>query len=156
MNKLVDHSLFYEDFNEGDLFVTQARTITEADVYAFAGLTGDFYPIHVDKDYSEKGIFKQRIVHGLYGMSLTEGLTVLSGIYRTTAVASLGYNDWRFIKPIFFGDTVHVEFTIEKKKDTSNNERGILFKRVKLINQKNEVVQEGIHVLLMKRRNNHK
>ena len=72
--------------------------------------------MHVDKDYSKKGISGERIVHWLYGMSLTEGLKVSTGIYRTTAVASLGYNDWFFKKAIFFGDAVHIEFAIEKKK----------------------------------------
>jgi len=148
----IDHSLFYEDFQEGDSCVTQGRTITEADVYIFAGLTGDFSQIHVDKKYSESGDFGERIVPGLYAMSLAEGLKTLTGLYKTTGVASLGYNEWRFKKPIFFGDTVYVNFIVEKKRETSNKDRGILFLRVRMFNQKDEVVQEGVHVLMVRRK----
>ena len=142
--------LYFEQFNVGDQFVTPSRTITETDVVNFAGLSGDYNPIHPDRVFCQDTPFGQPIAHGLLVLSVATGLVSRLGIFDGTAIALLGFEGWRFLKPVLFGDTVHVLVTILEKRQTSHPERGVLKRRLELINQKGEVVQEGVINLMVR------
>lgn len=135
--------LYFEEFNPGDKYVTPARTITEADVVNFAGLSGDFNPIHTDRVFAADTAIGQPMAHGLLVLSIATGLMARLGIFDGTVIALLGIDDWRFVKPVLFGDTVHARVTIVDKRLTSRGDRGILRRRVEVINHRDEVVQEG-------------
>jgi acyl dehydratase len=143
---------YFEDFEIGELFRSPGRTVTEADVVQYSGLSGDYNQIHTDEEYAkERTIFGTRIAHGLLGLSLTEGLKSRVGIFEETSLASLEWT-WRFRSPILIGDTLHVEWTIAAKRETSKPDRGIVTEAVKLLNQRGETVAEGEHLVMMKRR----
>lgn len=145
--------LYFEEFNVGEEFISPGRTITEADVCLFAGLSGDYNPLHTDEEYAKKNtVFGTRIVHGMLGLSILTGLIGRIGVSEGTAIAFLGFDDWKFTGPILFGDTVHLKMTITGKRETSKPDRGVIVRQLELINQKNEVVQKGISNLMVKRR----
>ncbi len=143
--------LYYEDFDIGDEFVSPARTITEADVVAFAGLSGDYNPLHTDEEFGKQTIFGGRVAHGLLGLAVSTGLKQRMGISDGTVMAFLGVT-WNFKGPIRFGDTIKVRLRIAEKRDTSKPDRGIVKHFVELVNQKGEVVQDGEHILMVRRR----
>jgi acyl dehydratase len=143
---------YFGEFNVGDQFTTPGRTITEADVMAFAGVSGDFNSIHTDREFCRDTPFGQPIAHGLLIFSVATGLMARLGIFEGSAIALLGIEDWRFQKPVMFGDTVHVRMTILETRQTSNPDRGVIRRQVELINQKQEVVQAGVMVLMLRRR----
>jgi len=143
--------LFFDDFKVGDLFVTKGRTITEADIANFAGVSGDFNQLHTDEEFAKKTIFGRRIAHGLLGLAVSSGLSQSLRIMEGTLMAFLGLT-WDFLKPIFIGDTVHLEMKVAEMKDTSKGDRGILTFECELINQNGEVVQKGTRKLMLKRK----
>lgn len=146
-------SLYFEDFEVDSTFETPGRTITETDLMMFAGLSGDYHALHTDEEYAKQTRYGQRVVHGLLGISIATGLMSRSGIFEDSVVALLGINNWKFLKPIFIGDTIRVRFTItEKRLSKSNNETGILGRYYELINQKDEVIQHGEMPALIKTR----
>lgn len=144
-------SFYFEDFEEGREFMTRSRTITEADVVAFAGLSGDFNPLHTDEEFASKTMFGTRIAHGLLGLSIASGLINQMGIGEKTVMAFLGMT-WNFKGALKFGDTITVHQRVAEKRETSKPDRGILRMAVSVINQNGEVVQEGEHTLMIKRR----
>ena len=132
-------------------FDSPARTITETDVVTFAGLSGDYNAIHTDVEFAKNTQFGQRVAHGLLGVSVITGLMSREGTFEGTAIALLGINNWKFLKPIFIGDTVFVRYTItEKRVSNSNPGTGIINRAYELINQRGEVVQKGEMPVLMK------
>lgn len=144
---------YFEDFELDSTFETPGRTITETDIMMFAGISGDYNALHTDEEFAKKTRFGQRIGHGLLGISIATGLMSRSGIFEGSAVALLGINNWKFLRPIFIGDTIHVRFTItEKRLSKSNNETGILNRYYELINQRNEIVQHGEMPVLIRTR----
>lgn len=142
---------FYEDYTVGDEFVTPARTITEADVVAFAGLTGDYNRLHTDAEYMRNSVFGERIAHGLLGLSIVNGLKYRTDIDSDGVIAFLGLT-WTFSAPIKFGDTIHAILRVSSMRETSKPDRGIIVKSVRALNQRGEVVQEGEFTMLVKRR----
>jgi acyl dehydratase len=144
--------LYFEDFEIGSEYVTRSRTITEADVVAFAGLSGDFNPLHIDEQFAKNTIFGTRIAHGLLGLSVASGLINQLGIGEGTVIAFLGLT-WNFKGVIRFGDTITVNERVAEKRETSKNDRGILRMAIMVLNQHGDVVQDGEHVLMVKRRN---
>lgn len=142
---------YYEDFNVGDEFVTVRRTITESDVMTFAGLSGDFNPLHTDGVYAQTTVYGERIAHGLLGLAITTGLKQRLGTFEGTVIGFLGA-EWNFRKPLLMGDTVRCRVTIADMRVTSNPERGILRQRVELVNQDDSVIQEGFHIIMIKTR----
>jgi acyl dehydratase len=142
---------YFEDFTTGETFTSPARTVTEADIVMFSAISGDHNPLHTDAEFARTTPFGQRIAHGLLGLAMITGLMGRLGLFEGTAIAFLGLK-WRFTAPIFIGDTVHVEMTISEKRETSNPERGVLVREVKLLNQRGEVVQEGTMDVMVRRR----
>lgn len=143
---------YYEDLSVGDRFVTPARTIVEYDVAAFAGLSGDFNPVHTDREFAASTTFGEPIAHGALGLSVATGLISRTGLFDGTAVAFLGIDEWRFSGPILFGDTIHVAFEISAMRETSNPGTGIITRAVQIINQRGEVVQSGAMTVMLRRR----
>lgn len=146
------NGMLYEDFAVGDRFVSAGRTVTETDVTLFAGLSGDYNPLHTDEDYAAQTVFGTRIAHGLLGLSLASGLVARLGIFDGTTVAFLGIEDWRFVGPVRPGDTIHVELEIEELRPTKDRSRGLVKRRMRLATTSGTVVQEGTFVLLVRRR----
>jgi acyl dehydratase len=146
---------YLDDLRSGQVFETPARTITEADVVAFAGLSGDFNPIHTDIEFAKDTAYGQRVVYGLLTLSIATGLLDRSRVFSGSAVAMLGISDWTFRKPVFISDTIRVRLTIESVRRTrSDPRRGVVRRLFEVVNQRDEIVQEGhIDVLVRSREN---
>lgn len=145
-------TMYLEDFKAGQVFETPARTITEADVVAFAGLSGDYNPLHTDAEFSATTPFKQRIAHGMLGMSIMTGLAARTGMLDGSALAFLGIEDWKFQKPILFGDTIKVRITVADIRAASRPGTGVLKRQVEIVNQRGEVAQAGTLLTLVRAR----
>ena len=131
---------YFEDFEPGHVFVTQARTISEADVMTFAGWSWDTNPVHTDAESARAGRFGERIAHGLLGMSVAMGLVSRLGVFESCSIALLGVDGWRFRTPLRIGDTVRCRVEILSTRLTSKGDAGILARRFTLLNQRDEVV----------------
>lgn len=151
-NKIVK-SLYYEDFQVGQKFVTNARTVTEADVVNFAALSWDHNRLHTDAEYAATTQYGKRIAHGILGLSMHSGLA-----YQLTEESILAFLEltWQFKLPIFIGDTIHVEQVVKEMRETSREDRGVLTFEKELINQRGEVVQTGTTTILLARRTERK
>jgi acyl dehydratase len=143
---------YYEDLRVGEEYESPARTITEADIVNFAALSGDWSPVHCDEEYCKKTPYKTRIAHGLLGLAIAEGLKFrLPEFTNARYVASLYWN-YKFTGPILIGDTIRVRVRIQSKRETKKPDRGIVVEYVTMLNQRDEVVQEGEHGLMVWRR----
>jgi acyl dehydratase len=141
---------YYEDFEVGERFETPARTVTEADITMFAGLSGDYNPLHTDEVFAAATPYGGRIAHGLLGLAMSSGLAARTGVFDGTALALLGVSDWSFRGPIKPGDTIRVEVEIVGKRPSKRPGRGVVQRRMRIRNQDGDVVQEGTFVLLMR------
>ncbi|GAA6735171.1 MaoC/PaaZ C-terminal domain-containing protein [Thermus oshimai] len=144
--------LYFEDLQEGQVFPTPARTVTEADLVNFAGVSGDFNPIHTDAEYAKGSPFGARVAHGLLVLAMLTGLRQRTGIFEGTLIAWMEIRAYRFLRPVFIGDTIRGETEILEKRPTSKPDRGVVVQRVQVFNQRGEVVQEGELVTLVRRR----
>jgi len=143
--------LSWEDLEPGLSGTSPGRTVTEADVVSFAGLSGDYAGIHTDAVAAAQSVFGERVAHGLLGLAIQSGLLARSSLSPLAALAFLGL-EWRFVGPIRIGDTVHLEVEVAERRETSSPERGIVVLRRRLVNQRGETVQEGTTTLLVRRR----
>lgn len=141
----------YDDLFVGMQFRSPGRTITDADLISFAGLTGDFSELHTSDIYAQSSQFGQRIAHGMLGLSYAHGLMwARTGELRETAIAFMGISDWRFIGPIYIGDTIFVNYTLAELRDSkSRPTQAIATFDVELVKQKGAVVQRGRKALLV-------
>jgi acyl dehydratase len=144
--------LYYEDVEVGTVFATRGRTITEADLVNFAGVSGDFNPLHMDSEYAEGSIFGRRVAHGALVLSVAMGLRQGLSLFDGTLMGLLELRTWRFLAPVFIGDTVRVETEISELRPTSKPDRAVMTQRVSVLNQDDTVVQQGELVALLKRR----
>ena len=142
----------YEDFEVGQVFTSQGRTITETDVVLFAGWSWDTNPPHTDAESMRESRFGERIAHGMLGISVAMGLVSRLGVFEDCSIALLGIDDWRFTGPVRIGDTVHCRVEILGTRLTSAGDAGILDRRFELLNQRDEVVQHGRIGVLVARR----
>jgi acyl dehydratase len=143
--------LFWEDFKVGDVFDSPSRTITEADVVNFAAFSGDWNPIHCDEEFAKKSPFKKRIAHGLLGLTVASGLGERERILEGTIIAFMAM-EWKFVKPIFIGDTIKQRRVVQEKTESRDTGRGVLKWKVEILNQDGEVVQEGIRTVMIRRK----
>ena len=143
--------LYFEEFEEGKAYVTRARTVTEADVVAFAGLSGDFNPLHTDAEFMKASPFGERIAHGMLVSSIGTGLSSQMGWFEGTTLALLEMT-FRFKAPVKLGDTVHLVIKVKDKKPTSKPDRGILLMEANVLNQRDELVVEGEWTTMMRRK----
>lgn len=136
----MSQTLHFEELNIGDNWKSLGRTVTEADVVNFAGMTGDYDPLHVDHEFARNTPFGKPIAHGLLGLSWVAGLGSHSPSVRT--IAFLRIVKWEFHRPIYVGDTVHVENEVIEKSLNGRRSGHVTWRR-RLYNQCDEVLQEG-------------
>ena len=133
-------SKYGDDFNIGDVFNTAAITMTETHVVNWAGLTGDFYPLHMDAEYAAKTQFGQRLVHGPMIFAIAVGLAAQDGVAKDSVIAWLGMDNLRMSAPVFIGDTVKLRVEVKEKKVTSDPKRGIQVWLYTVTNQRDETI----------------
>ncbi|WP_216830282.1 MaoC/PaaZ C-terminal domain-containing protein [Alkalihalobacterium elongatum] len=143
--------LFFDDFSLGDEMISSRRTITEADVVNFTGLSGDFNALHIDEEFAKETPYKTRVAHGLLSVSVVTGLQSMMGNINSSTLGLLEIN-WKFKKGVIPGDTIYAKFVVKDKKETSKNDRGVLIRSVYVYNQHQQIVSEGEIILLMKRK----
>lgn len=142
--------LTFDQFEIGDTFVSQGRTVTEADGVNFAGLSGDFNPLHTDAVFAAGTPFGARIAHGMLVVAFATGMANLTGIFEGTTLA-LMEQVIHYKGAVKFGDTVHLELTVAEKKPTSKDDRGVVVFDASVLNQDGQAVIEGQWTLLMRR-----
>ena len=120
-----------------------SKTVTEADVTTFAELIGDYKPIHVDAEYARQSRFGQRVAHGLLVLSIASGLVVQTGLMEGTILAFREINEWKFVKPVHIGDTIHVEVEVLETKELRRIGCGAIIIELNVINQDGEKVMKG-------------
>jgi acyl dehydratase len=144
--------LHFEDVQVGFSFETPRRTVTEADLVAFAGVSGDFNPLHTDSVFAAQSIYGERIAHGALVLSIATGLRQRAGFFEGTLMGLLEIRTWKFVAPVRIGDTIRVVSEIVELRETAKPDRGIMVQRVDVRNQDDAVVQRGELVMLLRRR----
>ena len=141
----------YEDLFVGMRFRSPGRTITDADLVSFAGLTGDYSELHTSEVYAKASQFGRKVAHGMLGLAYAHGLMwPRTGELRETAVAFLGIDGWKFVGPIFVGDTIFVEYELAELRDSrSRPSQAIATFDVQIVKQDGAVVQQGRKALLV-------
>lgn len=142
---------YFSDFNVGDAFESVGRTVTESDVCTFAGLSGDFNPLHTDATFAAKTPFGQRIAHGMLIASISTGLGQTLGIFEGTTLA-LMEQSFKYKAPVFFGDTVHMKLIVEAVKPSSKGGKGVVSFRSEIIKQDDTVVNLGTWTVMFRDR----
>jgi acyl dehydratase len=145
-----EHHLYFDDVAIGQQWESLGRTVTEADVVNFAGISGDFNPVHVDHEFARTTPFRRPIAHGLLVWSIGSGLGMYSPPIRT--VALLGIREWNFLGPVFIGDTVRVRGRVLEKEPRARGRRGVITWQRQILNQDDKVVQEGVTQTLVEGR----
>ena len=135
--------MYFEEFEIGQRIITPGRTVTEADIVTFAGLSGDYNSIHTDAVYAGASPFEQRVAHGLLGLSIASGLAVRTGILEGTVLAFREINSWKFSLPIHIGDTIHVELEVDSAKAMPRLGGGLLELIMEVHNQEAKIVMKG-------------
>jgi acyl dehydratase len=147
-------SKYLDEFVVGEKFVTPGRTITETDVVMFAAMTGDYNQIHTDARETAKGQFGQRLAHGLLCLAVSHGLFFRLDLISTTAIAFAGIEDWKFLSPVFFGNTIRCNIEVmDVVFSKSKPDRGVLKLKFEIFNEDTgKVAQSGIKSIMMKRK----
>lgn len=140
---------YFEEFAEGETVVTAGRTVTEGDIVRFAGLSGDFNQIHTDAAFAAQDTFGQRVAHGLLVLSIATGLAVQTGFIEGTVLAFREL-EWKFSRPVFIGDTVHVQIEVTTLKAIPRLGGGNVTMKASVLNQDGEVVHRGHWMMLVK------
>jgi len=107
---------YFEEFEVGQKIITVGRTVAESDIFNFAGFSGDYNQIHTDAEFAKNTPFGQRVAHGLLGLSIASGLAMRTGVLEGTVIAFREINHWKFIAPVFIGDSLHVEMEVMETK----------------------------------------
>ena len=141
---------FFDDIQVGEEYESPGRTVTETDIVIFAGLSGDYNILHTDAEFMKRSIFGERIAHGLLGLAIQSGL--LSRAMPPYATLAFAGMRWKFKGPIKIGDTIRVQARVAAKKETSKADRGLVTLERRVLNQRDEVVQEGDTELMIERR----
>lgn len=149
-----DFHLYMDDVETGQAWTSPARTVTEADIVNFAGLSGDFNPIHVDHEFARSTPFGKPIAHGLLVVSMASGLALNTPPMRT--LAFVGIQSWQFLEPVFVGDTIHIRTSLVEKEIRARGRRALITWRREVINQQEKIVQQGLTVTLVEGRANSK
>lgn len=149
-----DHDLYFDDLEVGTSWTTQSRTVTEADVVAFAGVTGDRFPLHTSEEFARQTPFGTRVAHGLVGLTFALGLMwPRTGQFDRSSIAFLGVKEWDFLLPIAFGASIHVEYAVvSHRASRSKMDRGIVEFDVRLLDEAGVVLQRGKLALMLAKR----
>ncbi len=143
-------SKYFDDYKLGDTVTSRTRTITEADIVNFAGLSGDFHELHMSEEFARSGPFGRRIAHGALVFSVSTGLTIQMGGHENI-IAFYGVDKLRFTNPTFIGDTIHVTKRVIELTP-KDDARGVVAFETKVINQRNEPVVVYQDRVLVQRR----
>ncbi|WP_297871976.1 MaoC/PaaZ C-terminal domain-containing protein [uncultured Oscillibacter sp.] len=127
--------------NPGDTF-TLSKTVSESDVYLFAGITGDFHPNHVNEAYMKESVYGTRIVHGALGVGFISAASSVALDHQSLRAVSAGYDHIRFIRAILIGDTITVKYTVESKDEEAMK----TVADVQILNSKGEVCTVAKHI----------
>jgi 3-hydroxybutyryl-CoA dehydratase len=147
--KQSNQGMYFEEFEVGQRITSPGRTITEADVVAFAGLSGDFTSIHTDAEYVKGSAFGQRVAHGLLVISVVSGLAIRTGILEGTVLAFREIINWKFSQPVFIGDTIHVIVDVKEKKAMPRLGGGSIALSLDVRNQDDQTVMKGVWTVLV-------
>jgi acyl dehydratase len=147
---MMDERRYFDEIQVGEEYESPGRTVTEGDIVLFAGISGDYNTLHTDAEFMKQSIFGERIAHGLLGLAIQAGLfTRATRAYATLAFVGLR---WKFKGPIRIGDTIRLRATVSAKRETDKPDRGIVTVERTVLNQRDEVVQEGETDLMVQRR----
>lgn len=146
---MTTNGLYFSEFSEGLEIETPARTMTESDIVQFAGLSGDYNPLHTDAEFAKETPYGERIAHGLLGLSMASGLAARAGFIEGTAQAFIGV-DWKFKAPIHIGDTIRLHVTVKRTRAVPSMGGGMVVFALEVLNQEDETTQEGEWTLLIK------
>lgn len=141
--------LYFEEFSVGQKITSVGRTVTEGDIMTFAGLTGDYNQIHTDAAFAAGTQFGQRIAHGLLGLSIAVGLLMRTGVLEGTVLAFREIVEWKFVKPVFIGDTLRVEMEVKELKAMPRIGGGQALVALDVKNQKDETLMRGTLAVLV-------
>lgn len=144
--------LYWEEWDVGAEFVTVQRTVTETDMVNFTALSGDHNPLHVNEEYCKTTQFGTRILPGPLVYAISAGLLFQLHLYDDTLIAFLGFDSLKFTKHTIPWDTIHVRVKVLEKRETSKPDRGVMKRAMEVINQRGDVVQEGVLAFLIKRK----
>jgi acyl dehydratase len=142
--------LYFDDIAIGQEWESLGRTVTEADIVNFAGISGDFNPIHIDHEFAKTTLFRRPLAHGLLVWSIGSGLGLYAPPMRTLAFLSI--REWHFDGPVFVGDTVRVHTKVLEKEMRGRGRRGAITWGREIRNQEGKVVQHGVTVTLVEGR----
>jgi len=140
--------LYFEEFQIGGELVSPARTITEADIVTFAGLSGDYTQLHTDEEFARKTPYGRRIAHGMLVLSIATGLAARLGFIEGTALAFRELS-WKFSLPVFIGDTIHVKAVCRELKPMPRLGGGLVAFDVSVVNQEGKTVERGDWLMLV-------
>ncbi len=144
---------FFDEFVEGEEYITPSRTMTETDVVMFAAMSGDYNELHTSETFGKGNQFGRRIGHGLLGLAVSHGLFFRLGLVEGTAIAFLGIESWKFEAPFFLGDTIRVKVKVaEKKASRSKPDRGVVKFFFQIVNQNNQILQSGYKTIMIQRK----
>ena len=133
--------LTFDDLDFDSVWQSQGRTITESDIVTFAGFSGDFNNIHTDHEYAKGTPYRRPMAHGFGIFSIASGLSAHWPANKTVALLSV--KDWKFLAPVFAGDTIHVLSRVVEKTLKGVGKRGEVLWHQQIVNQDGKVVQEG-------------
>jgi acyl dehydratase len=143
--------LYYEELEPGRTLETGRAVVTDGMIAAFAEVSGDRNPLHLDEAYGRASVFGGRVAHGVLGLAVATGLINAAGATRGTLVAFLGLS-WDFVAPLYPGTEVRVELEVRSRRETSNPDRGLVILAAALVDGSGGVVQRGELRLLVRRR----
>jgi acyl dehydratase len=141
--------LYFEDFSIGQKVVTEKRTISEDDIMTFAALSGDNNRIHTDPEFSKTTMFGRQVAHGLLGLAVASGLAWKTGILDGTVIAFREVNEWKFVKPVFIGDSIYVEMEVRETKALPRIGGGSVTITLEVKKEDGEVCHRGLWTVLM-------
>ena len=142
--------LYFDDVAVGQEWESLGRTLTESDIVNFAGISGDFNPIHMDHEFAKQTTFRRPVAHGVLVMAIASGLSLYCPAMRT--LAFLGIREWQFRNPVFRGDTIRVKSQVVEKEVRARGRRGLITWQRQILNQENRVVQAGTTITLVQGR----
>ena len=143
--------LYFEDYQIGDKFETPGRTVTDAEISAYAGISMDFNPVHTDEQYAKSTIYQTRIAHGMLTLTIGFGLLTRLGLQVGTGMGLLGISG-KFVRPVRIGDTISTKAEVISLRPTSKPDRGIVTFKLDIVNQNDEIVCEAETTHMVKRR----
>lgn len=142
---------YYEELAPGVVVETASRTIGDDDIAAFAELSGDRNPLHLDDAAARRAGFEGRVAHGVLGIAVATGLLSATRLTRESLIALLGVS-WRFVAPVRSGDVVRVRARVSARRESATPGRGVVTFAVELLDAGDRVLQSGELVELVRRR----